>query len=139
MKVTMLLADAAQAVDGKLNVLGGGWTFTGPQPVPSAIGIVVDVPWDRANQQLPYVLELLDSDGDSVVADGPDGEAPVRVEGVFEVGRPAGVKPGTSLALTMAINLAPMPLEPGGRYEWRLTVAGESHQDWRLPFSVRTG
>jgi hypothetical protein len=33
-KVTMLLADAAQAVDGKLYILGGGWTITGPDPIP---------------------------------------------------------------------------------------------------------
>ena len=32
MKVTILLADAAQAVEGKLFVLGGGWSVTGPEP-----------------------------------------------------------------------------------------------------------
>ena len=29
-KVTMMLADAAQAVEGKLYILGGGWSVTGP-------------------------------------------------------------------------------------------------------------
>ena len=32
----MLLCDAAQVADGKLYVLGGGWSMTGPDPVPSA-------------------------------------------------------------------------------------------------------
>jgi hypothetical protein len=30
-----------------------------------------------------------------------------------------------------------IPLEPGGRYEWRLSVDGEGDEDWRLGFSVR--
>ena len=34
MKVTILLADAAQAVEGKLYILGGGWSITGPDPSP---------------------------------------------------------------------------------------------------------
>ena len=32
MKVTMLLADSAQAIEGKLYILGGGWSITGPDP-----------------------------------------------------------------------------------------------------------
>ena len=33
----MLLCDAAQVSDGKLFILGGGWSMTGPDPVPSAV------------------------------------------------------------------------------------------------------
>ena len=135
----MLLADAAQAADGKLNVLGAGWTMIGPQPTPSAIGIIFDVPWDRANEQLEFLLELVDQDGHPVIAPGEQGEAPIRIEGGFEVGRPPGVKRGTPLTLPIAINVGPLPLDPGGRYEWRLTVDGESQDGWRLPFSIRTG
>jgi len=54
----------------------------------------------------------------------------------FEVGRPAGLKPGTPLDFPVAVNSGPLPLEPG-RYEWRLTIDGEADDDWRLPFSVR--
>ena len=42
----------------------------------------------------------------------------------FEVGRPAGIKPGTPLELPLAVNSGPLPLEPGGRYEWRLSIDG---------------
>jgi hypothetical protein len=31
MKVTMMRADAVQAVAGKLYILGGGWSVTGPE------------------------------------------------------------------------------------------------------------
>ncbi len=133
----MLLADAAQAAEGKLNVLGGGWSITGPGPVPSAIAMLIEVPWDRANMRYPWQIELVDSDGDPVLITGPMGDQPVKVDGELEVGRPPGVTPGTPLALPLAINLGPLPLPPGGRYEWRLTIGEESHEHWRLPFSTR--
>lgn len=37
----------------------------------------------------------------------------------------------------MALNLPPLPLEPGQRYRWVLEVEGETQEDWNLPFSVR--
>ena len=40
MKVTLMLADAAQVSEGKLHILGGGWSVTGP-PAPSAIALLV--------------------------------------------------------------------------------------------------
>ena len=83
-------------------------------------------------------LELLDADGIQVEMDTEDGSEPlVFFDDVpFEVGRPAGLKPGTPLDFPVAINSGPLPLEPG-RYEWRLTIDDEADDDWRLPFSVR--
>jgi hypothetical protein len=136
-KVTILLADAAQAVEGKLFVLGGGWSITGPEPSPMALAIKIEVPWDQANQQHACRLELLDSDGQPVHVDTGEGEQPIFIEAGFEVGRPAGVKPGTPIDLPLAINIPPFPLEAGGRYEWRLTIDGEADEDWRVAFSTR--
>lgn len=137
MKVTMLLADHAQVADGKLNVIGAGWTITGPMPTPSALALIFDVPWDRSNEQITFRLELVDQDGHPVMVPTPEGEQPLFIEGAFEVGRPPGIKRGTPLTNPIAINLGPQPLQPGGRYEWRLTVNGGSDENWRLPFSVR--
>ena len=39
----MMLCDAAQVADGKLYVLGGGWSLIGPDPMPSAIAMKIDV------------------------------------------------------------------------------------------------
>jgi hypothetical protein len=61
----------------------------------------------------------------------------VAFGGDFEVGRPPGLKPGTPLDFPVAMNSTPLPLEPG-RYEWRLTIDGQSHQDWTLAFTVRS-
>jgi hypothetical protein len=138
MKVTMLLADAAQAVEGKLYILGGGWSITGPEPTPSAIAAYIQVPWDRTNVEHAFRFELVDSDGNTVELETEPGvEEPIVIEGSFEVGRPPGVKPGTSIDMPLAITVGPLPLTPGGRYEWRLSINEESRADWRLPFSTR--
>lgn len=137
----MLLADFAQVSDGKLTVVGGGWSLTGPEPVPFGIAILIRVPWDQANQRHVMRLELLDADGLAVEVD-VEGEEEASEPIVFfddvpfEVGRPAGLKPGTPLDFPVAINSGPLMLA-AGRYEWRLTIDGEADDDWRLPFSVR--
>ena len=130
----MLLADAAQEVGGKLYILGGGWSVTGPDPTPMGIALKIDVPWDQANTRHLWRMELVDADGQPVEVE--DAGA-VRLEQEFELGRPPGVKPGTSLDFVLAINVPPLPLEPGNQYAWTLTIDGESDEDWRLPFSVR--
>ena len=137
MKVTILLADAAEAVNGKLYVLGGGWSITGPDPSPMALAIKIEVPWDQSNQPHVCRLELLDSDGQPVETETPEGERDIFIEANFEVGRPAGVKPGTPIDLPLAINVPPFPLHPAGRYEWRLSIDGRTEPDWRVAFSTR--
>lgn len=137
MKVTMLLADSAQAVGGKLYILGGGWSITGPDPVPFAIALKIEVPWDEANRPHKFTLALLNADGHPVRLPTPGGEQPVEIHGNLEVGRPAGLTPGTPLDSTTALNFAGLPIPPGGRYVWRLTIDGRSDENWEVAFSTR--
>jgi hypothetical protein len=138
MKVTMMLADHAEVAEGKLFINGGGWTLTGPGPVPFAIALYIEVPWDQTNTKHTFRLELLDADGRPVTAETPAGTQPIFAEGDFEVGRPPGMKPGTPVAFPAAINFASPPaIAPGGRYVWQLTIDGETDEDWRLTFSTR--
>lgn len=132
----MLLADAAQEVSGKLYILGGGWNVLNVPSAPSAVAIHVHVPWDRTNIKHEWRMELLDQDMEPVVAAGPVGDQPVVVGGMFEVGRPPGIANGSDLGVSLAISVGPLPLAPGGRYVWRLTINNESRDEWRLPFSV---
>ena len=137
MKATLLLADYAVVSDGKLTIVGGGWSQTGPEPAPFGIGLLIQVPWDQSNTRHTFQVELLDADGEPVELEtDEDDEQPVAFGGDFEVGRPPGLKPGTPLDFPVAMNSTPLPLEPG-RYEWRLTIDGESRQDWTLAFTVR--
>jgi hypothetical protein len=136
-KVTMMLADAAQVAEGKLNVLGAGWNITGPAPAPFAIGVIFEIPWHLTNREHKYRLELVDLDGNPVVLPGPE-PAPLAFEEAFEVGRPAGMRQGSYLPMPRAFNFGPMPIPPGGHYEWRLTIDGDTREEWRLPFSTRS-
>jgi hypothetical protein len=137
-KVTLLLADHAQAVGGKLYICGGGWAVTGPEPCPFALAMDIKVPWHMINEEQAFVLDLVDSDGQAFMVETPDGEQPFRIEGGFQVAPAPGLKPGSELGAVMAINLPPQPFVPGAQYEWRLAINGKSHESWRWPFSVRT-
>ena len=137
MRVTMMLADYVQVAEGKLTIVGGGWSVTGPMPVPFGVAVLFQVPWDRANMQHRFRLELLDADGEPVLVETEEGEQPLVIEGEFEAGRPPGLTPGTPLDVPFAINVPGAPVPPGGRYEWRLSVNGETTDDWRLAFSTR--
>jgi hypothetical protein len=136
MKVTLLLADAAQAVDNKLYILGGGWSITGPEPSPFAIALKIEVPWDQTNMRHDWRLELLTADGEPVAPSAA--EEPLIISGQFEVGRPPGLSIGTPIDLAVAINSGPIGLPPGRRYVWKLTIDGTTHEDWSLAFSTRT-
>lgn len=135
MHVTMMLADAVQASEGKLYILGGGWNITGPDPAPFGIALLFSVPWDASNQRHVFEITLLDEDGEAVAFD--DTGAGVVIGGEFEVGRPPGVRSGTPLTVPIAINSGPLPLPAGRRYVWSLTVNGETDQSWQLGFDVR--
>lgn len=135
LRVTMLLADAAQEVNGKLYVLGGGWSVTGPQLPPMALALKLDVPWGDANTPHEFQLVLVDADGHPVSLGEPPSD--VRAGGRFEVGRPAGVPEGSDIDFAFAVNIGPLPLT-GGRYAWQLWIDGETRADWQRPFQVRT-
>src|SRR2546422_7711110 len=122
MKLTMLLCDAAQAVNGKLYILGGGWNVTGPEPTPCALALQIDVPWDQANHRHNLRLTLVTADGQPVMVPTPTGPRPTQIDAGFEVGRPPGHRPGTPLPVVLGINIGPLPLPPDSHFEWRCSI-----------------
>ena len=126
MEAQLILADAAQAVGGKVSMLGAGWSVTGTPTAPQAVVGLIKVPWDRANEQLPMHLQLVDADGRPVLLPGPDGSLDqlVQFHATIEVGRPPGLTPGTPIDSSFTMNVQPLPLTPG-RYTWRLDLAGD--------------
>lgn len=137
MRVTMLLADAAQAVGGKLYVLGGGWSVIGATPAPMAIAIKIDVPWSETDVRHRWTLDLIDQDGRPVLVPAAAGAEPVTISGEFQVGRPPGLAEGTPIDLPLAISVGPLALPPGTRCVWQLSIDGRTAPDWQLAFDVR--
>jgi hypothetical protein len=136
-RAIILLADAAQVQDGKLYILGGGWSQIGPDPTPMAIALRFEVPWAQANERHHWELSLVDADGKAVLLPTPEGDQPIVLAGDLEVGRPAGLTPGIDLDAAIAINIAPLPLPPGGRYRWQLSIGGETREEWQASFNMR--
>jgi len=133
---TLMLCDAAQVSEGKLYILGGGWSVTGPGLSPMAIALKLDVSWNEAPNPHHWELFLQDHEGNPVTVETPEGAQPIEVRGDFQIGTPQGVPLGSDIPVNLAINLGPLPLPPGGRFRWVLTVDGEAEDDWSTTFST---
>lgn len=130
MDATVLLCDWAEAVNGKLYIMGGGWSrAVVGQPVPLALAIKLGVPWDEANKRIPIRVSLLTEDGKAVNVD----DKPVVIDGELEVGRPAGLKRGSVLDAAIVFRFAGLQLDIGG-YSWHLQADGKDLSD--VPFEV---
>jgi hypothetical protein len=131
MRATMLLCDAAQEVGGKLYVIGGGWTnLVNPDmPASMALAVIIHFDWNEANKRQNIELELQTDEGEVVQVE----EHPVRVSTGVEVGRPAGVKPGSEINAALASAFHGLAL-PAGGYVWLLR-SGETLLA-RCPFTV---
>jgi hypothetical protein len=136
MKVTLLLADYAKVAEGKLDVLGAGWSMMrAGGPFGFFVAALFQVPWDQTNTKHAFRLELLDADGRPVAT--ADRSQTIRIDGEFEVGRPAGLKPGTPVDAPLVVPFGPLELD-SGRYEIRLTIDGETKEDWFVAFTLES-
>ncbi len=131
MDVTTILCDAVQVADGKLYVLGGGWThtFTPNMPMQLGLGVVIAVPWNRTNERHVVEAVLVTADGQQVEIDGN----PVIAGGELEVGRPPGIRAGSQLNTALPFSFNGLVLDIGD-YVWELRINGNT--ETRTPFRV---
>lgn len=115
----LLLADSAQAVDGKLYILGGAWSMvtaaTFPTQHPLGIAVAIDVGWNETNQSNHVELFVEDADGKRF-------ENP-RIEADFEAGRPPGLPAGSEQRVVFAFNGA-IEIPSAGSYALVLKLGG---------------
>ncbi|MCG7284947.1 hypothetical protein MHY85_03040 [Cellulomonas sp. ACRRI] len=138
MRLTLLLADAAQEAMGKVHSLGLGWNTTGTPTPPMAVVVLLDVGWDETNRDIELLLELVDADGHPVTVPGPFGDQPLNVTAQTQAGRPPGLPAGSEVRIPLTVNIGPgLPLVAGQRYEWRATLDGRTNPDWSQSFFVR--
>lgn len=134
MRAQLLLADYAQVAEGKLNVIGAGWTFTGPGPSTFALGLLLEVPWDATTSEHEVMLRLVDEDGGPVL-DPTD--SPIIVLTSFQLGPPSGMPAGVAQSVPLAVNFPGLLLPPGGRFEWVLSIDGDTEEGWTVAFATR--
>ncbi len=128
----LILADAAQIADGKLNLLGGGWdTLTANTDFPLqrhlAIAAAFRVPWNQTNQAHTLRIEIQDEDGRGLFGAG----------GEIEVGRPPGIPEGQDQRAQIALDLT-LTIERPGNYVIIGRIEGEARES-RVPFRVIPG
>jgi hypothetical protein len=116
----LILADHAEAVNGKLYLMGGGWDrravadFRQPQTFAVAVGVLI--PWNDTNRPLPLEVSLRNADGTLI--------APA-LQTQLVAGRPANATPGQKLRYMLAVNLQ-VPLPQPGEYVVEAQVGASS-------------
>jgi hypothetical protein len=128
-----VLADAAQAIGGKLYLLGGGWDTLRVAGFPArhhtmAIGMRIRVPWTWTGRRTSLSIDLQDEDGHSLFERG-------RLVHLFEVGRPQNVPEGSDIGLVRAFTFNNVPLPKPGGYAFAIAVNDVEVE--RLRFMVR--
>ncbi|HEY7201575.1 MAG TPA: hypothetical protein VIC57_15245 [Candidatus Dormibacteraeota bacterium] len=114
----LLVADRAEAMNGKLYLMGGGWDritlpqFPGAASFDVALGVLIG--YGETNMRHEFQLTLEDDDNQVVL--GP-------VTGQFELGRPPGIKPAQAQRFMVAVR-GPFPLQAPGCYHWVATLDG---------------
>lgn len=127
----MLLADAAEAIGGKLYALGAGWDATfvpnlpGPPIKPFALALGITVPYSHTNRKFSLTIELVDADGTQVSN---------TVQIGLESGRPPGLTPGTPQNMPLAFTMAPV-FPAAGRYTVFARIDGDVKN--HVSFDVR--
>jgi hypothetical protein len=104
----LILADHAEAVNGKLYLMGGGWdrrtVADFRQLQIFAVAVAVLIPWTETNRPLPLSVVLTDLDGTPIAP-------PLQTQ--LTAGRPANAKPGQKLRYMLAVNLQTTVPRPG--------------------------
>lgn len=116
----LLIADYAQAVEGKLYLIGGAWNSLSVGSFPTThfigVGVAIDVGWNETNQQQVAEITVEDADGNALK------EPKIQIE--FEAGRPPGHPVGTDIRLVFAVN-GPVPIERPGSYSFVLKAGSQ--------------
>lgn len=126
LEVTMVLADAVQSAEGKLWILGAGWSqIQANTPAPQGLGIIVHVPFDMTNRPLKLEVSLLDDDGKPIEIE----EEEIGSVTEFEIGRPPGMKAGERSNVPLALRFNGLQHAPGG-YVWECRIDGQPLATW---------
>jgi len=114
---TALMADAASACDGKVNVLGGGWdmiyapAFPVTYPSLAVVVIIESEPGELDGAHLG--IELVDEEGNPVG---------VSVAGEYAPGDPSRRVPGLPVSVPTAVTFPGVTFARPGSYRFRISV-----------------
>jgi len=119
--------------DNKIYISGGAVDQMHLQQIPGALGsltlaVRVRIPWQMTTQQISFRVLVLDADRQALVPDP-------LIQGEFEVGRPAGSRPGDELAIQFVVPLTGFPVQQEGTIYFHLIIEDQTLSI--LPLRVR--
>jgi hypothetical protein len=117
----LMLADGAEATNGKIFILGGGASVHRatdfPADMRADIACSVLIEWGEANRTYAIGLRIIDEDG--------------KVAGTIgfnhEVGRPPGARPGQDLRTLLAVR-GPFQIPHPGGYKIMMELDGKPQE-----------
>lgn len=126
-----MLADAAQALDGKLYIHGGGWDTISATSFPTvhpslALALLFRVEYSEAPGQLPLEIRLVDAD---------ETEVKMRMKASVSVGHAPGSIKGEPTFVPLALTIPGLQFDRPASYSFKVTGGDE----WLgvLPLHVR--
>ena len=128
MRAIVLLARSGHLdSSGTLHALSLGWP-TSPTPTAQHVLIVfVEVAWSETGTEFPIRAELIDGDGARVAQ---------TEQSVINARRQPIHPEGTPVTIPFIATIPPLTLTVGQRYQWRVTIGGQMHEDWLAGFTV---
>jgi hypothetical protein len=128
LRAIVLLAHSGHLDKGGIvSALGLGWS-TSSAPTPQHVLIVfAEVEWSEIGGEFPIQAELIDSDGTRVAK---------TEESTINAQRNPVHPEGTPVTIPFIATIPPLDLTPGQRYQWRVSIGGEMHEDWLAGFTV---
>lgn len=123
----LILADRAEAVNGKLYMMGGGWDAVGVpgpgQPTVFHAALAILVPWNATNVEHTCAIQVVDEDGSALIS----------LSFTVVTGRPPGLPEGASQRVMVALPLT-VAFPRQGLYA---VVANLGEREKRERFHVR--
>ena len=125
----LLIADRAEAINGKLYMMGGAWDhITVPDlraPISFSIAMGILIPWTATNEHHRMRIAVQDTDGHSLA----------ELDGELVAGRPPHLEAGTQQRLLFATTFGVVLPRPG---RYAVVVFLNEREAKRTGFSVVT-
>lgn len=144
LRATAFLADSAEAVGGKLYVLGAGWDTVGARTLPVihprvSVGAIIAIGWSDTDVEHDVTLRLETEDGQSVplgrLGTGTGPESVIAQLGHrFTAHRSDHLRPGDDQSHPIAFTVNDLHIPAAGGYSWVLSIDGSIAA--RLPMRV---
>ena len=129
---SLMLADHAEAVRGKLYLTGGAWDTIHVERFPvmhphMSVVVTLEIGWDDHDRTVPVEVKLLDADSRSMLNKSVGGQARAK--------RMPGASPGDTSPLLLVFNLFGARFDHPGSYT--VTVELDGEPSGQIPLKLR--